>query len=344
MANVLITRFSALGDVAIAVPLLKAVAAEYTEDHFFIATQAFMVSLFEEAPNNLTVVPVDLRGRHKGLAGLLQLYRQLVHLSIDRVCDLHAVHRTCLLDVLLGWKRPVFRVRKERKARRWLTRRRNKVLEPLTPALERYRRVLQQAGFVVSDEAMLSTLPAKQQYASIVQERYGSKEGLWLGIAPFAKHEGKCYPIEKMAFVVADYAQRKDVRVFLFGRGAEEEAIMKAWKDHYPNLELPVGGNLHNDIQLMNCLDALLTMDSANMHLGALANTKVLSVWGATHPLAGFAAWNQPAANRLQVDLSCRPCSIYGKKPCFRKDLACLNQLSPGRVIGFILENTPHER
>lgn len=89
----------------------------------------------------------------------------------------------------------------------------------------------------------------------------------------------------------------------------------------------------------MNCLDVLLTMDSANMHLGALANTKVLSIWGATHPLAGFAAWNQPASNQLSDELDCRPCSIYGKKPCYRKDLACLNHVTPDRVIAFVLEN-----
>jgi ADP-heptose:LPS heptosyltransferase len=111
---------------------------------------------------------------------------------------------------------------------------------------------------------------------------------------------------------------------------------MKAWKERYPNLELPVGGDLHDDLQLMNCLDALLTMDSANMHLGSLANTKVLSIWGATHPFAGFAAWNQPASHQLQLDLFCRPCSIYGKKPCYRKDLACLNGLEPLRIVHFI--------
>jgi len=340
MANVLITRFSALGDVAIAVPLLKAVATAYPEDHFFIATQALMAGLFKEAPDNLKVVPVDLRGTHKGLPGMFNLFRALQPLHIDKVCDLHAVHRTYLLGFLLGWRRPVFRVNKERKARCRLTRRQNKALKPLTPALERYRKVLAHAGFVVDEAALLRTLPAKNWYMAAVQERFGAKEGLWLGVAPFARHEGKCYPLEKMAFVVADLAQRPGYRVFLFGRGSEEEATMKAWKEQYPSLELPVGGDLHDDLQLMNCLDALVTMDSANMHLGSLANTKVLSIWGATHPLAGFAAWNQPTSNQLQLELFCRPCSIYGKKPCYRKDLACLNLLTPERVIDFVLEKT----
>lgn len=333
MANVLITRFSALGDVAIAVPLLKAVAAEYPEDRFYIATQSFMVGLFKGAPTNLMVVPVDLRGTHKGFAGMFKLFRELHPLHLDKVCDLHAVHRTNLLDFLLGWKRPVFRVSKERKARRRLIRRKDKVLEPLTPSMERYRRVLAHAGFIIDEAALLRTLPVKNQHMVAVQERFGSKDGLWLGIAPFARHEGKRYPLEKIAFVVAGLAQRPDCRIFLFGRGAEEEAVMKSWKEAYPSIELPVGGDLYDDLQLMNCLDALLTMDSANMHLGALANTKVLSIWGATHPLAGFAAWNQPASQQLQLDLFCRPCSIYGNKPCYRKDLACLNGLSPDHVI-----------
>lgn len=341
MANVLITRFSALGDVAISVPLLKAVAAEYPDDHFLVATQPFMAALFNELPDNLQVLSVDLRGTYRGIGGMLKLYNTLRPRHIDVVCDLHGVLRTNLLDLLFRLKRPVHRVTKERAARRRLTRRRNKVLAPLTPTMERYRQVLGKAGFVVTDEAMRKTLPSHQCYVADVQERFGPKEGVWLGIAPFAKHAGKCYPLEKMIEVVAHFAGRRDCKVFLFGGGTAETAVMNDWKTRFPDLVLPVIGQLLDDIQLMNCLDVLLTMDSANMHLGVLANTRVLSIWGATHPLAGFAAWNQSAANRLQVDLPCRPCSIYGKKPCYRKDLACLNTLTPQHVIAFIEKNLP---
>ena len=70
-------------------------------------------------------------------------------------------------------------------------------------------------------------------------------------------------------------------------------------------------------------------MDSANMHLASLVNIPVISIWGATHPYAGFMGWNQNPNNAVQIDLNCRPCSIYGNKPCLRNDYACIKNISP---------------
>ncbi|MEG0191459.1 MAG: glycosyltransferase family 9 protein, partial [Lachnospiraceae bacterium] len=80
-------------------------------------------------------------------------------------------------------------------------------------------------------------------------------------------------------------------------------------------------------------LDVMLSMDSANMHLASLVGIPVVSVWGATHPYAGFMGWKQQPDHTVQVDLSCRPCSVYGQKPCFRGDYACLMQITPRQVI-----------
>jgi ADP-heptose:LPS heptosyltransferase len=83
----------------------------------------------------------------------------------------------------------------------------------------------------------------------------------------------------------------------------------------------------------MSHLDVMISMDSANMHLASLVNTPVVSVWGATHPYGGFMGWNQDPNNAVQLDLPCRPCSIYGKKPCIRGDYACLNNISPELIL-----------
>ena len=77
----------------------------------------------------------------------------------------------------------------------------------------------------------------------------------------------------------------------------------------------------------------MLSMDSANMHLASLTNTPVISIWGATHPYAGFMGWNQPQNNAIQMDMDCRPCSIYGNKKCFRKDYACMNQIDESVIV-----------
>jgi ADP-heptose:LPS heptosyltransferase len=79
----------------------------------------------------------------------------------------------------------------------------------------------------------------------------------------------------------------------------------------------------------MSHLDGMVTMDSGNMHLASLVACPVISVWGATHTLAGFYGWNQNPDDAVQIELDCRPCSIYGNKECHRGDYACLNEISP---------------
>jgi ADP-heptose:LPS heptosyltransferase len=290
-------------------------------------------------PPNLEFISVDIKNKYKGLKGMVDVYKMLKSERIDVVCDLHAVHRTHILDLLFSFSKPVYRVEKERQARKRLVRRRLKKRVPLKSALERYKDVFRKAGFDVSDEALLLSLPPVGHYLESMEAIYGKKEGYWLGIAPFARHEGKRYPLAQMERVLNHFASRSFYTLFLFGGGSEEITLMKAWKQRFPTIVLPEDRGLGHDVRLMNCLDGLLTMDSANMHLGALANTKVFSMWGATHPLAGFAAWNQPDSYRLQEEMTCRPCSIYGNKPCYRKDHACMNNLAPERVISFIVEN-----
>ena len=83
----------------------------------------------------------------------------------------------------------------------------------------------------------------------------------------------------------------------------------------------------------MRQLDVMVSMDSANMHLASLVGTPVVSVWGATHPYAGFMGFGQKEENAIQLDMPCRPCSIYGNKPCHRGDYACLRDIAPARII-----------
>ena len=88
----------------------------------------------------------------------------------------------------------------------------------------------------------------------------------------------------------------------------------------------------------MSHLDAMVSMDSANMHMASLVNCPVVSIWGATHPYAGFVGWGQKEENFVQLDMPCRPCSIYGSKPCLRGDYACLSGIAP-EVIADKVEN-----
>ena len=83
----------------------------------------------------------------------------------------------------------------------------------------------------------------------------------------------------------------------------------------------------------MSHLHVMLSMDSGNMHMASLTGIPVVSIWGATHPYAGFMGYNQPADRALGIDMPCRPCSIFGNKPCQRGDYACMKGIEPEQVV-----------
>lgn len=323
-----------MGDVAILVPLLKNLAEQYPEHHFTMISQPLMAQLFENCPSNVSFKAVHTKGKHEGMDGLIRLFKEINGKEVDAVCDMHDTLRSHFLGLLFGLYRiPVFRINKERNERRRLTRKKNKDFKQLRSTFERYREVLAKAGLSLNYfDAYPKMVPSPEGLKEFESE-YGKKTNRWIGIAPFAKHQGKIYPLDKMEEVVARFATDEIFKVFLFGGGEEELAKMNVWKKKYPLLQIPDKIGLNKEVRLMSCLDIMLTMDSANMHLASLAYTPVVSVWGATHPYAGFYGLYQDEKNMIQSDLSCRPCSVFGNKPCFRKDYACMLAITPGQII-----------
>ncbi len=333
MASILIIRFSALGDVSMTVPVVASFARQYPEHTITVLSSDKLRALFESLPPNCRFIGADLKGAHRGMRGLAALFDELYKQDFDYVADFHDVLRSKFLRFRF-WMRGVktAHIDKGREGKRLLVRRGNKVLVRQRSSFERYKNVLEQLGFpltldflsIFDDASGLTALP----------EMPSSSSKFRLGIAPFAKHKGKIYPPALMEEVLAHFVMQENYEVFLFGGGPEEMRMFDAWKRKYPALYLPAAGlGLAGELELMHSLDLMISMDSANMHFASLAGIPVLSVWGATHPYAGFMGWNQPLNNAIQVDLSCRPCSIFGNKPCFRKDYACMNLIAPEMII-----------
>ena len=57
---------------------------------------------------------------------------------------------------------------------------------------------------------------------------------------------------------------------------------------------------------------------------------------GGNASLCRLCRMDQSAANTIQIDLPCRPCSLSGEKHCYRKDYACLQGITPEMVIEHI--------
>ncbi len=341
--HLLIVRFSAMGDVALMAPVLGALARAYPKVRQTVVTRKEYEPFFYNIPG-AEVIGVDLRLRkYRGLKGVYRLYRELERLGpFDYGIDLHGSLRSRLLALFYHRKLPFARIVKGRKEKRLQIRRRNKVLHPLPHVVERYLHVFERAGLSANPGSGPWITPetrARKLARDFLAERnITRKDTLWIGLAPFAGHEPKTYPFERIRDVVRLIDYHVPCKLFLFGGGKREIALLEELVACAPDKAVMVAGNLtlEGEIGLMDRLDAMIAMDSFNMHMAALLGRPVLSIWGSTHPYSGFGPYGQDDRNIVQVPtelLDCRPCSIFGNKGCFRGDLACMNWIDPADIF-----------
>jgi ADP-heptose:LPS heptosyltransferase len=338
--HILVIRFSALGDVAMMVPVIHALAQQYPDVRITVLSRNFARPLFDDLAPNVNFMEADVKGEYHGVKGLNALYRRLVAKQFTHVADLHSVLRSEYLRMRFNLGRfHVQHINKHRKNRRQLVAKSSKkVRRQLPTSFENYLEVFQRLGFPINHVDFDSIFPAEGGNLNLLPKAIGQKRSWeqWIGVAPFAAHKGKIYPPEKMQQVISLLTARyPKARIFLFGRGMDEEALFPKWVQQMPQCT-DVGWHLetiHQELILMSHLDVMLSMDSANMHLASLTGTPVVSVWGATHPLAGFMGWKQKPENAIGLDLDCRPCSIYGQKPCRFGDYRCLTGITPETIV-----------
>ncbi len=336
--TVLVARFSALGDVAMTVPVVYSACMAYPDVTFVMITQMVASSLFINCPANLKVVGVDVKVKYKGPRGMWRLMDDLrKDYAFDCFIDLHDVIRTRIIGLYCRLHGiAVSRIDKGRKDKRALTRESDKQMRPLISTRQRYFDAFQRAGFSFG-ELFTSIYPIGVDAAIYSEITAPKPEGTkWVAIAPFAKHKGKIYPPGLMKLVVDELVKRSGMHIFLFGGGGYERTVLEEWESEYPDRVTSLAGKRYGfakELALLSHCDVMLSMDSANMHLSSLVGLTVVSVWGATHPYCGFTGWHQDVANEVQIPLECRPCSVFGNKPCLRGDYACLRGIDYHTII-----------
>lgn len=336
MAKVLVIRLSSFGDVAMLVPVVFSVAAKYPQDRFSVMTRKAFAPLFENLGFNVNVIPLDVNKKHKGISGFFKVISRISTMGFSHVADEHDVLRSKGIRLFMKMTgRKTVRIDKGRKEKESLISTKE-VKYPLKSTIQRYQEVFDKLGFP-AEMVFKNYFDFVPRDFSALKSIVTEKQGKWIGIAPFSKHRGKIYPMDKMEKVVEALSKEENTTIILLGAGKEEQKILSSWANKYPNIINPTGKlNLEKELLLISYMDVVLSMDSANMHLASLVQVPVVSVWGATHPALGFFGYNQDIDNAVQLDLDCRPCSVYGELPCHRGDYACLEHLSPDTVINRI--------
>lgn len=316
-AHLVLIRFSAMGDVALAVPVVKALLEQNKGLKITVVTKAFFGKLFLHLPE-VQVVEAHVNDQHKGIAGLWRLAKEVSQLKPDYVIDLHSVMRSYLLCGFIKLHGYDYkRFKKGRKQKKRLIRLRPQSLKSLKSTPERYASV-----------ARRYQLNVDLHHVDLKQKRLLSNSALDLipfdfntetiiGIAPFAAHQAKQYPLDFIAEVIRDLEQHQ-IKVLLFGGGTEEIKQLTQLENKHSNC-FNMAGKLEfeEELNVISNLNLMLAMDSGNGHLAAMFGVKVFTIWITTLPQLGFAPFGQTKHQQFLPDLDkypLLPLSVYGNK------------------------------
>lgn len=333
--RLLVLRFSAIGDVALTLPVLRGLLEINSNLKITLVTRPMFTSFFRDV-ERLELFPADFKKKYSGIRGLIRLFRDLSGSGhYDYIIDLHDVIRSRFLCSLFRFRgKPVYRVDKGRHEKNDLIR--GRIFHPLKHTTERYLDVFRQLPVKtwIPHDTYFNYDPVS---VNKIPERYLKEPGVkWIGIAPFAKHVLKTWPLENMKSLMRMLGENTPMKFFIFGGGTRELAAIDRMAKEFPGaVNVAKELDFNGELDVMKHLDAMISMDSANMHMASLAGVHTITIWGATHPFAGFAAYHNNNALDIQIsreELDCRPCSVFGKGTCRRGDLACLNWLTPEKV------------
>ena len=319
--HIAVIRLSAMGDVAMTIPVIRAFVEQNKDVKITVVSRPFFKPFFDGI-DNVSFFAVDVKERHKGFLGLLKLYSDLKKLHIDAVADLHNVLRSQVIRTLfsLSGKKVAF-TDKGRNDKKALTSATNKIFEPVKTMVQRHVDTFTKLGFSVD-----ITQPKFPEKAILTPEIFkisGEKQNFhWIGIAPFAQYESKVYPIDLMQKVIDELSSSRSFgtnnKIFLFGGGNKEIEVLNQLSEGKENV-INLAGKIpfQQELEFISNLDVMLSMDSGNAHIAAMLGVKVVTLWGSTHPFAGFAPFNQPIENCLTSDrekFPMLPTSVYGNK------------------------------
>lgn len=319
------------------IPVIRALTEKHPECKITVLSKPFFKPLFDKIPQ-VSFFAAQVNTKHKGILGLFKLYRELKKEKITHVADFHNVLRSKILRTLFIFNgNPCICINKGRTEKKALTRTKNKIFKQLKTSHQRYAEVLNKLGFNL--DLSNPTLIEKKKLSEKITLITGLKKDTWIGIAPFAAFKGKVYPLQLMEEVIKEMAS-KGFKIFLFGGGKHEVKILNTIEKTYKNV-INLAGQLSfkEELEVISKLDLMVSMDSGNAHLAAMQQVKTITLWGVTHPYAGFAPFHQPDDYCLISDLEKYPkipCSIYGNKVINGYENV-METISPDRVIEKIM-------
>lgn len=336
--NVLIIRFSSVGDIVLASLLLRTLRARFPSSRIDIVVKEEFADIVRWNPHVTTVLTFPREG---GLDALHQLRRRVARTSYDLVLDLHGSLRSRLLCLGL---RNVRRIEKRVLARWLLVRFKLNRYDSLDGSPSVALRYIETAkAFGVQDDGNGLEYFFTPGHARAVDDALRAEgfhlHDVFIGLCPSAKHNTKMWLKERFAEVAAALATERRLPVMLFGSESEQDrsrdiaAHITRLTPHVRVLDLSGKLSLAETAAAMDKCVVVIANDSGLMHIAAARKRPVVALFGPTVKEFGFFPFGT-RSTVVEVDgLSCRPCSHIGLPACPQGHFRCMKEIASRRVI-----------
>lgn len=321
--KILLIRLSSLGDVVLATAAVEALREDRPDAEVHVLTKPAFREVFRGNPGVAEVLGWDPGA---GVFGLSQAVRSRRY---DRVVDLHGNLRTAILQALapgVRWSRYCKGAWRRRLAV-WL---RRPGLLPGDHVVDRYLAALGPLGVAPRRRLpkLYPTEPDRARAGQLLGQAGWKKESIPVALAPGARWPTKAWPADFWGELIGEMPPEW-FPVALGGPGeADLAAIILAGR---PGANLAGRTSILETAAVLERCGALVTNDSASLHVAGAVGTPVVALFGPTVRGFGF----HPLGPRdvvLEEELSCRPCSLHGGERCPLGHHRCLAGIEPGRV------------
>jgi ADP-heptose:LPS heptosyltransferase len=323
--DLLIIRFSSMGDVILAAALFTYIKTVNAAARLHFVTNDLYAPLFKDDPRLIAVYGVSA-------ANMQATFAALARTSWTRIIDLQNSRKSRRLCRRYFSAQPTGRFEKHHGERTILLYTRINRYHDVPPVAERY---IATAGF--SSTQPHDTPPPTLQLPSATDRATGffnKREAMpILALMPFCAWKNKEWPVEYFRAVGTHF--RDQGWNILIAGGPEEQSRAEALARLIGAGAASIAGQLtlaETGSALGACRLAL-GGDTGLSHLARALGVRTGILFGPTTHHFGFYPFGEPAFRIFERPMWCRPCHAHGGNACWRMCRRCLEGIKPQEVI-----------
>jgi len=339
--SILVVQTAFVGDVVLVLPLLQLLHEKFPGSTITAVTIPAAAGLLANHPAVGRVIVYDKRGADRGLRGIVRMASRIRAAGIDAALIPHRSVRSALLCRLAGI--PV-RIGFDTSAGRFLL---TRSVRYIATDHEIQRNLALAGPLGVPSPGLLfpRLYPSEGDRLAVdafMRQRFGHDAAVGvprcIAVAPGSVWNTKRWPESKFLSLIRSLLDA-GWHVVLVGGGADRDLCSRlAAAAHDPRLADASGRfSLLESAQLIGRCAALVSNDSAPVHLAVAMSIPVVAIFGPTLPSFGFAPPGPGDRVVETAGLWCRPCSIHGGTRCPTGTFDCMNLISTGRVRDEVL-------